>query len=79
MIEGTSIAAEFEQILIRLKSDFPDLKLIDPKDILCKADVCQSSIDGVPIYRHKDDDHLSFQGSQAIGRAYLEKFGNPLQ
>lgn len=73
------VAAEFEQILIRLKSDFLDLKLIDPKDVLCKADLCQSSVDGVPIYRHKDDDHLSFQGSQAVGLAYLEKFGNPLQ
>ncbi|WP_298146476.1 acyltransferase family protein [uncultured Acinetobacter sp.] len=73
------VAAEFEQILIRLKSDFPHVKLIDPKDVLCKADLCQSSMDGIPIYRNKDDDHLSFQGAQAIGRAYLEKFGNPLQ
>lgn len=73
------IASEFRNVLVRLQHDFPRLKLIDPKKILCRGDICQSSIQGLPIYRNKDDDHLSFKGSEAIGRAYLEKFKNPLQ
>jgi peptidoglycan/LPS O-acetylase OafA/YrhL len=73
------VAAEFKQIVKQLKQDFPQLKLIDPKDILCRAQICKSSINGLPIYRNKDDDHLSLKGSEAVGHAYLAKFGNPLQ
>ncbi len=73
------VAAEFNRIVQQLKYDFPKLKLIDPKQVLCRADRCKSSVNGLPIYRNKDDDHLSYQGSQALGQAYLAELGNPLQ
>lgn len=73
------VAAEFNRIVQQLKYDFPKLKLIDPKQVLCRADRCKSSVNGLPIYRNKDDDHLSYQGSEALGRAYLAQWGNPLK
>lgn len=54
----------------------PRTIVIDPKDILCKKERCNSVIDNVPVY--VDDDHLNYNGSKLLGRKYLTKYGNPL-
>ena len=74
-----AVAAQFNQIVQHLRKDFPKVQWIDPKDVLCDQNLCQSSVNGIPIYRNHDDDHLSFYGSVALGKAYLNQLGNPLQ
>lgn len=73
------VAAEFDQIVERLRRDFPKVQWIDPKEVLCDKNICQSTVNDVPIYRNNDNNHLSFYGSVAIGKAYLNQVRNPLQ
>lgn len=72
-------AMEFLHILKDIQHDFPDLLVVDPTKIFCDEYKCNTVLNGVPLYRNKDNNHLNYKGSQEIGRVYLEKLGNPLQ
>ncbi|MNP39969.1 hypothetical protein D3C76_1335660 [compost metagenome] len=54
---------------------YPDLMLIDPKDVQCANGQCKLTIDGLPIYR--DIGHITDFASTAMGKMYLEARGNP--
>lgn len=75
----TRDAFEFLNILQDIKYEFPQIIIIDPTKVFCTEDKCTTILNGVLLYRNKDNNHLNYKGSQAIGRAYLEKFSNPLQ
>lgn len=72
-------SAKFLQMVQQLSQSYPDLVVIDPALAMCDQQVCQLSLNGVPLYRDQDDDHLNYQGSTELGREYLKRFGNPLR
>jgi peptidoglycan/LPS O-acetylase OafA/YrhL len=59
-----------------LKSEYPNLIIIDPKNVQCKDGACLTAIDGLPVYR--DIGHLTDYASYKFGETYLQKYGNPL-
>lgn len=66
-----------DSVLGTLVAEFPQLRLIDPKDAMCDAQVCHAMIDGIPLYL--DDNHLNDAGSRTLGRAYLRQHANPFK
>lgn len=62
-------------LFAQLKSTFPSLVIIDPKDVQCSNGECMSQIGAIPLYR--DVGHLTDYASYQLGQMYLEKFGNP--
>ncbi|GLQ97599.1 acyltransferase family protein [Dyella mobilis] len=64
-------------LFARLKTDYPPLILIDPKDAQCTGGQCASNLDGMPIYR--DVGHFTDYASYRLGQIYLERKGNPFQ
>ena len=69
---------DWNAVLDRLSKKYPDLLIIDPTKITCDKEKCFSQIDGIPLYRNHDENHLNQVGSELIGRQYVAKFGNPL-
>ncbi|MCM7771309.1 acyltransferase [Enterobacter asburiae] len=67
-----------ERIEYRLKSEFPQITVIDPNDILCSKGNCRSIIDGKIIFR-TDGAHLNAIGAKKIGEEYLKQNENPLK
>ncbi|NNH02259.1 acyltransferase family protein [Acinetobacter sp. ANC 5414] len=65
------------KILFDLQKEFPQIKFIDPKKVICKEATCSLSLNQTPLYVHKDKDHLNYVGSAEIGSVYLHQFGNP--
>jgi hypothetical protein len=53
------------------------LAFIDPKDIVCNDNICNTAIDKTNLY--VDNEHLSYKGSTLIGNLYMKKYGNPLK
>lgn len=64
-------------VFAQLKNEYPNLVLIDPKDIQCDSDTCETTVDGVPLYR--DIGHMTDYASFKFGETYLQRFGNPLK
>ncbi|MCG8530171.1 MAG: acyltransferase [Desulfovibrionales bacterium] len=60
-----------------LAQEYPQVIVIDPKDVLCTEDRCVSVLDDVPLYM--DDDHLNKRGSRHAGELYLKRYGNPFR
>lgn len=48
---------------------YPNVRVWDPTPWLCPDAYCQHFLDGLPIYR--DDDHLSFYGSQRLTEPFM--------
>lgn len=67
----------FNGLFVRLKTAYPALLVIDPKDVQCKAGVCMTNIDGVPVYR--DVGHITDFASYWFGKEYVRMLGNPLR
>ncbi len=70
---------QFYKIVARAEHQFPQLRVIRPAYSICGAALCSININGVPLYRNKDDNHLNYIGSQQLGLAYIKQFGNPLK
>lgn len=64
--------AKENAMIDKLKVDFPRLKILDPFDTLCDSTVCFLVLDGKPLYR--DQDHLSVDGSNLLGKAISNAF-----
>lgn len=64
-------------VFARLQVEYPNLLLIDPKDIQCDSDTCETTVNGIPLYR--DIGHMTDYASYTFGETYLSKFGNPLR
>jgi len=59
-----------------LKSEYPNLIIIDPKKVQCTDSACMTAIEGVPVYR--DVGHITDYASYKFGETYLQKYGNPM-
>ena len=70
---------EYLAILEKLKQDFPKLEIVNPNKVLCDNVRCKTDLNGIPLYRDKDNNHFSYYGSVELGREYLKYFGNPLR
>lgn len=64
-------------VFTQLKAEYPDLIIIDPKDLQCDNGVCATTLDGIPLYR--DIGHMTDYASFKYGQMYLERFGNVLK
>lgn len=70
-----------------LQKKYKNIKVIDPKKVICKNGLCSNVLDNNIIYMDSMDmayyglnnAHLNPKGSYLIGKDYLEEFGNPLQ
>ena len=65
-----------QQFRDKLKARHPEVVWINPRDVTCDAQRCQTVLNGIPLYR--DDNHLNHIGSSEVGKEYLRRFGNPL-
>ncbi len=52
-----------------IKKDNPQIKFIDPNDVICQKGICYPIIDNILLYR--DDVHLNDVGSRLIGNMLL--------
>ena len=66
----------FNQFKQAVQRRYPQVQWINPRAAICDLERCQTVLDGTPLYR--DENHLNDIGSRAIGRLFLERFGNPL-
>ncbi|MCU1758376.1 acyltransferase [Pseudomonas sp. 14P_8.1_Bac3] len=64
-------------VFAQLKVEYPNLVLIDPKDIQCDGGACETTVDGIPLYR--DIGHMTDYASYKFGETYLSRFGNPMR
>lgn len=71
--ENLWISSLFNQLAV----EYPNLIVIDPKDIQCDSTSCATTVDDVPVYR--DIGHMTDYASFKFGEIYLNKFGNPLR
>lgn len=65
----------FSQLFLKIKSEYPSLIIINPKNIQCEGRFCKTNINGIPVYR--DVGHLTDYASSVFGEQYLRTFGNP--
>lgn len=70
---------QFNRIVAEAKLKYPDLKIIDPTEVICDQQACKIMINDVPLYRNKDSNHINNQGSRQLGIEYLKQYGNPLK
>lgn len=64
-------------LFARLKTAYPSLLLIDPKDAQCVGNSCLSNVGGMPVYR--DVGHLTDYASYRFGELYLQRKGDPFK
>lgn len=66
------------QRLTFLRTVYPRVIFINPSRIICDKRNCYSSLEGHPLYSDgHDNSHLSYFGSDLIGKLYLKHIGNP--
>jgi peptidoglycan/LPS O-acetylase OafA/YrhL len=63
--------ADLRNIIYKLKTSNPNLKIFDPIDLLCVNDKCGYKSDGVIFYR--DSHHLTLSGSNLFAERYISK------
>ena len=66
----------WQGFLGKLKSGHPEIKVIEPGQIMCQDNFCFSEINDTPLYH--DENHLNHTGSELLGKLYVAKRGNPL-
>ncbi|HAU1682760.1 TPA: acyltransferase [Legionella pneumophila] len=64
------------QLFDNMQRKYPQLVIIDPKKIQCRDNVCDSDLNGIPVYR--DEGHITDYASYQMGYLYLQNFDNPL-
>jgi peptidoglycan/LPS O-acetylase OafA/YrhL len=66
-------------IIDKIKIEFPSVIVVSPSRIICENDKCVTSIENIPLYMSDGtNSHLSYAGSTLIGELYIKRFGNPL-
>lgn len=60
--------------LVKLTSQYKTLKVIEPRDVICREGRCSLSLNNIPLYR--DIDHLNDIGSREIAKEYLKNSGH---
>jgi len=66
----------FGKLFAKMQVKYPELILIDPKNVQCPNKMCKADINGVPVYR--DAGHITDYASYQFGKLYLQRFDNPL-
>ena len=66
----------FDNLFERMKIQYPNLIVIDPKMVQCKNNKCKADINGIPVYR--DAGHITDYASYQMGALYLQQYTNPL-
>lgn len=61
--------AELRNIIDKLKTSNPDLRIFDPIDLLCDSDKCGYKRDGIIFYR--DSHHLTLRGSTLFTERFI--------
>lgn len=64
------------QLFDNMRRKYPQLIIIDPKQVQCRDNVCYSDLNGIPVYR--DEGHITDYASYQLGYLYLREFENPL-
>ncbi|WP_347252614.1 SGNH hydrolase domain-containing protein, partial [Legionella sp.] len=64
------------QLFVEMQKKYPQLIVIDPKEIQCAQGRCRADINGVPVFR--DIGHITDYASYQFGKLYLQQHGNPL-
>lgn len=65
-----------DRLFSEMKARYPQLIVIDPKDVQCTDGRCLQMIDGIPVYRD-DEGHLTDFAAGRLGEMYLAEKGNP--
>lgn len=68
---------EWYEVLNTIKKEYKNLLVIDFNNIICNENICFSSLNNVALYR--DNQHLTYAGSEQIGIEYLQRYKNPLK
>jgi peptidoglycan/LPS O-acetylase OafA/YrhL len=66
----------FDALFTRMKNQYSELIIINPREVECPNGHCKADIHGVPVFR--DSGHLTDYGSYQLGSIYLRRFKNPL-
>lgn len=69
----------FRNFINEISKEYSNLNIVDPKIAFCNEKTCYSSLNGIPLYRSKDNNHLNYRGSEELGKVYLQNQINPLQ
>ncbi|HAT4488971.1 TPA: acyltransferase [Legionella pneumophila] len=64
------------QLFDNMRRKYPQLIIIDPKQVQCRDNVCHSDLNGIPVYR--DEGHITDYASYQLGYLYVREFENPL-
>ena len=68
---------EWHKILNKIQQDHKNLIVLDFNNIICDSKKCHSSLNGTALYR--DNQHLTYAGSQQIAIEYLKHHKNPFK
>ncbi|OJY24626.1 MAG: acyltransferase [Legionella sp. 40-6] len=60
----------------KMQAKYPQLVIIDPKQVQCELGICKADLDGVPVYR--DVGHITDYASYHLGTSYALQHANPL-
>ena len=66
-------AAPTSQVLSAAAAEFPDVRVLDPVDFFCDAEVCPAVRDGAAMLR--DDDHVTVEAARRYGQRVAETWG----
>lgn len=67
---------QFAQFKQQINQRYTDVLWVEPYPLLCDEKLCQSVLNGVPLYR--DESHLNYIGAKAIGEEIIKRLGNPI-
>lgn len=60
----------------KIQALHPQVRWIDPSKVLCDDNLCNTVIDGIPLYR--DESHLNYVGAKKTAELFIEQYGNPV-
>lgn len=66
----------FDDLFAKMKSNYSELIIIDPKQVQCPKGRCKAAFAGLPVFR--DPGHLTDYASYHMAGLYLKQFKNPL-
>ncbi len=55
---------QYLEVINRLKIKFPKLEIVNLNTVLCDQISCNTSLNNIPLYRDKDNNHLSYAGAK---------------
>lgn len=75
--EVESLHGPYDDFISSLVKQYTEVRVVDVKSILCGEQTCNSTIDGLAVYR--DSTHLNSQASMKMAIEYLKQNENPLK